>query len=103
MDRGNKLWDGHRFLLPVRRNKSWAEKPAPIPRPILDEQHLLRMDQTLQEAIDSGFQVRIKVYDPRRIRIYEGCVRGVAARRLVVETDRGLVQIPMSDVLEIEI
>ena len=102
MDRGNKLWDGYRFMNPGLSDRINQEKPKPRPRPALDEQRLAELDAALQNALDSRQPVKVRVFDPFEDRRYVGTIRGVAARRLVMETDRGPVRIPLSDVLDIE-
>lgn len=102
MERGNKLWDGYRFMNPLYNDRLYDEKPEPLTRPELDEQQLAQLDHALERAINTGFRVSVTVYDPTGLYTYEGCIRGVAARSLLLETVAGIVRFPLEDVLTIE-
>lgn len=80
----------------------YLDKGKPREKPILDEQRLTELDEALQDALDTGFPVRVKVFGPYEERTYVGVIRGVAARCLVLEGTPGMIRIPFADVLDIQ-
>lgn len=66
MNRGNKLWEGHRMIIPEHRAYMLERenRQAHLERPVLDECKLEDMNQVLSEAAERGVLVTLTVYKP---------------------------------------
>jgi hypothetical protein len=66
MNRGNKLWEGHRMILPEHRNYMLEREDHSMyrERPVLDEDRLEEMSRTLGEAMHEGRLVTLTVFHP---------------------------------------
>lgn len=66
MNRGNKLWEGHRMIIPEHRAYMLAreDRQRERERPVLDEDRLEEMNRTLSEAVQEGRLVTLTVFHP---------------------------------------
>ena len=66
MNRGNKLWEGHRMIIPEHRAFMLGREDSQMERerPALDEDRLEEMNRTLSEAVQEGRLVTLTVFHP---------------------------------------
>lgn len=104
MQRGNKLWESHRMIIPEHRRAMMEheDRQALIERPALDEDALEELSRTLAEAMERGRLVTLQVFRPTGIvevdmvpqRVVDGKLRGL-------DLDGDRVSVVVADVISV--
>lgn len=104
MQRGNKLWESHRMIIPEHRRAllEHEDRQELIERPALDEDEMEELSRTLGEAMELGRLVTLRVFKPTGIvevdmvpqRVVDGKLRGL-------DHDVNRVSLAMVDVIRI--
>lgn len=108
LNRGNKMWQGSRFVLPEHRESILIrerQKQA-RPRPVLEEDTLSEMSRVLAEAIQTDLLVTITVYDPygnKRLRMYPKRIDPIARKLKGLTADGDhTITVALPDILNVE-
>ncbi|ASS76799.1 hypothetical protein CIG75_18875 [Tumebacillus algifaecis] len=70
MQRGNKLWEGNRMILPEHRRvmiEMEIRKENFVERPVLDEHAHEEIQRTISDAMEAGSLVTLRVWKSGRI------------------------------------
>ena len=108
MNRGNKLWEAHRIILPEHRaallEKDFEEHHF-FPRPEIDEDKLAEMSETIGAAMAEGRLVTVQVYErygpravtmlPKKFDEASRCIVGLS------QLGEERVRIPLEDIIEV--
>ncbi|MFI5359076.1 MAG: YolD-like family protein [Halanaerobiales bacterium] len=71
-DRGNIKWTSLMLTEHREKLKELYERDKDIEKPVLDEQHLERLDFLLGEAVRLQANIEVLYYENRRLHQYEG-------------------------------
>ncbi|MBL4952077.1 YolD-like family protein [Neobacillus sp. YIM B02564] len=71
-DRGTKKWTAMMLPEHVRELKKCLNDEIKIKRPILDEQKIERMEETIIEALDANQTLEFSIYEDGFIEVYTG-------------------------------
>lgn len=107
-DRGNKLWEGHRMILPEHRRAMMDQEYEQlhfVPRPALGEDKLAEMSETIGAAMAKGRLVTVQIYKrygPRAVTLLPKYF-DEATRSLVglTQLGEGRVRLPQEDIIDV--
>ncbi|MGZ4112668.1 MAG: YolD-like family protein [Tumebacillaceae bacterium] len=107
MKRGNKLWEGHRMVIPEHRaymvEKEIRESRF-VERPDLDEDKLKEMSFTVSVAIENQSRVTLTVYDPMGFQSVELIPTRLELDRLKGWNNAGrITAVPLGEILDVVI
>lgn len=104
--RGNKLWEGSRMIIPEHRaymvereiyQESFVERPA------LDEHTLEEMQRTVQEAMTGGLLLTLQIYQDGNIQEVAMVPKWLDRDRLKgYEMDGNLRSVEFGDIVGVE-
>jgi hypothetical protein len=77
LKRDNLLWEGSRMFLPEHKEalRKYKKELQHIPKPILDEQKLAEMEETILEAIEFTYLLHFTYYDKGELKKLTGSIR----------------------------
>ncbi|MHB1421339.1 MAG: YolD-like family protein [Bacillota bacterium] len=100
-NRGNKLFTGHRFILPefVKRLLETTEE-VPV-KPHLNEEAQAEIEQRIRDALATGDLVRLMVYTDQGLEDKVGVIKAVSmtTREIKVEIAGGKIWVKLEDVM----
>ena len=98
----NKMWEGHRMLLPQARDKFVQGKQQTFARPVWDEQRLEELERQLAEARQAGIWIKVILWSPQGPQEREVVFIQPVGSRLKCRDKTGrFCYIPFADILEI--
>ena len=108
MNRGNKLWEGSRIILPEHRSamieKSITEERY-VPRPQIDDDKLAEISQAIGAAMAEGRLITMHLYEQFGLREVTMLPKKFddVNRRLVglSQFDERQVRIPFEDIIDV--
>jgi len=103
MKRGNKLWEGHRMILPEHRTRMIEQELAPYVAPVLYEEAQEEIEHQVQEAIRTSQSLRLVIGEPDGEHTVEGHVIGFRSenRSLQIRNEWGRFQIPIQNIVRV--
>ncbi|OYD09464.1 YolD-like family protein [Paludifilum halophilum] len=104
MDRGNKLWEGHRMILPEHVEQYQESRQKQFVPPVLDEQQMEELNRTVRYAKESDRRLRWRVYNDQGPYEVEGRVGRIRPVQGWVEViaDGGRIRIWISRLLDVQ-
>ncbi|MHB1127092.1 MAG: YolD-like family protein [Bacillota bacterium] len=99
-DRGNKLYEGHRFILPeFKKRMVKTTEPVPV-KPHLDYEALVEIELLIRLALARGDIVRVKVWTGKGIEEKVGLIVVVdmATKQMKMETAGGRLWVKYDNV-----
>lgn len=105
--RGNLLWESSRMVLPEHRERM-LERRKNLKRkakPILDEQRLKELSETVSEAVVRRLKVSVTVYDPFGEFTVTGEIVNIdpQLRRIKLADGGNVSWIPLEDIMDVSI
>lgn len=102
-DRGTKKWTS--IMLPehVKALKQLLADERKEQKPLLDEQHLIEMDQKLTEAVSSGADVKMIVYSQFMKKKVIGEITAVQVGYVYIHHREESFKIALDSILDVEI
>lgn len=99
----NKMWEGHRMLLPQVRDEYTKSKKETFARPTWDEQRLEELECLLHEALETGRWIKLILWSPHGPQEKEVVFLQPAGSHLKCRDKTGrYCRILFDDILEIE-
>jgi hypothetical protein len=106
MNRGNKLWEGHRMIIPEHRAymvEREIREARFVERPDLDEDKLKEMSFTVSVAIENQRRLTLTVYDPMGFQSVELIPTRLEIDRLKGWNSHGkITAVPLGEILDVE-
>ncbi|QKG84583.1 YolD-like family protein [Kroppenstedtia pulmonis] len=105
MERGNKLWEGHRMILPEHVDRYQKSRRKRYVAPIPDEQQMEEWNRIIQDGKQTGQRLRWQVFNEEGTYWIEGRVGRIRPEEgwLEVVTERGNVRIEIKHLLDIQL
>lgn len=103
MNRGNKLWESHRMILPEHRARMLEREVPTYVAPILTDDHLEEIEYRVQEAMHSRKPVTFVVGETDGEHTVEGQVVGyrTETRSLQITNEWGRFHIPIQNIVRV--
>jgi len=107
LNRGNKLWEGHRMFLPEHREiyQEVIRKQNRRKKPLLSQDQLATMQYLLEEALHTQKTVSVTIFQPENLIYYQGIITKLDFyhKTFVMVTNNEQKKIPIEIVIEIEL
>ncbi|SDJ86022.1 YolD-like family protein [Sediminibacillus albus] len=87
----------------VEMLNEWYESENFVEKPILSEDQLQEMKQTIQEAVKFKRKIFIFFYDNGKVGLVEGIIKGHGMGKLEVENNDGVDYLAPSEVVDVSI
>lgn len=102
----NLLWESSRMMLPEHKEALWQSvlEHNRVQKPNLDEQELMEMGRTIEEAFSSKSYLSISIYHPMKQKQIKGKIRKLDHyfRRIQIETTEGeLIWISADEIIHV--
>jgi hypothetical protein len=103
MDRGNKLWEGHRMLLPEHAALYRERKRERHTPPVLDEQRWKEIDRLVSEAMREDRILWWTVFRSEGPCVVRGRVRRICPEQGWIEVDgaEGGIRVPLNRLVDV--
>jgi hypothetical protein len=103
MNRGNKLWEGHRMILPEHRARMLESEITPYVVPMLHDDAQEEIEYRVQEAIVRRQPLRLIVGESDGEHTVEGRVVSyrTETRSLQIHNEWGRFQIPIQNIVRV--
>ncbi|HEU4963164.1 MAG TPA: YolD-like family protein [Bacilli bacterium] len=103
MNRGNKLWEGHRMILPEHRARLLEREIPTFVAPILTEDHLEEIEYRVQEAMQTQQPLTFVVGETDGEHTVAGQVVGYRneTQSLQITNEWGRFHIPIGNIVRV--
>ncbi|MDN4594479.1 YolD-like family protein [Polycladomyces subterraneus] len=103
MDRGNKLWEGHRMFLPEHAALYRERKRERHTPPVLDEQRWEEIDRLVSKAMREGRTLCWTIFHPDGPYVVQGRVGRIRPEQGWIEVceAEGRIRVPLNRLVDV--